>query len=239
MQELIAPHDIIFFGRKWDQLGRKMDLIDSISSITGIAVEPLLSIRSVFRESIACRMSWAARRRTTRIEDVAYSLLGIFGVHMPLLYGEGNHAFIRLQEEIMKVSDDQTVLAWGFERLEAEDYQDDSEIDREEDQVEDKDDDEDEDFADVGVFANSPRSFRNSASLVPISHDKVSPFSMTNTGLQITLPITEYMVATVGILSAECNLESHRNCYLGMLLSDVGDKKDSLFNNRFKRKGTR
>ncbi|KAF2187170.1 HET-domain-containing protein, partial [Zopfia rhizophila CBS 207.26] len=111
LQELIAPHDVIFYGHKWDQLGRKKDLIDSISSITGIAAESLLSIHSVFRESIACRMSWAAHRRTMRIEDEAYSLLGIFGVHMPLLYGEGNHAFIRLQEEIMKVSDDQTILA--------------------------------------------------------------------------------------------------------------------------------
>lgn len=57
-------------------------------------------------------MSWARNRQTTRTEDIAYCLLGIFDVHMPLLYGEGEKAFVRLQEEIMKHSDDQTLFAW-------------------------------------------------------------------------------------------------------------------------------
>lgn len=60
-------------------------------------------------------MSWASERETTRIEDIAYSLLGIFDVNMPLLYGEGNKAFVRLQEEIMKSSNDQTLFAWHNE----------------------------------------------------------------------------------------------------------------------------
>jgi hypothetical protein len=51
-------------------------------------------------------MSWAARREISRVEDRAYCLIGIFGIPMPLLYGEGERAFVRLQEEIMKVSDD-------------------------------------------------------------------------------------------------------------------------------------
>jgi len=63
--------------------------------------------------SIAERMSWAAARQTTRIEDQAYCLLGLFGVHMPLLYGEGSRAFIRLQEEIIKISDDQSIFAFA------------------------------------------------------------------------------------------------------------------------------
>lgn len=57
-------------------------------------------------------MKWASRRRTTRIEDEAYCLLGLFGVSMPLLYGEGRKAFRRLQEEILKVSDDESIFAW-------------------------------------------------------------------------------------------------------------------------------
>jgi len=57
-------------------------------------------------------MSWAARRQTTRPEDVSYCLLGIFNVNMPLLYGEGAMAFRRLQEEIARSSHDQTLLAW-------------------------------------------------------------------------------------------------------------------------------
>ncbi|PNP44219.1 hypothetical protein THARTR1_11110 [Trichoderma harzianum] len=64
--------------------------------------------------SVAQRMSWASNRTTTREEDVAYCLLGIFDVNMPLLYGEGHKAFQRLQEEIIKRSDDQSILAWGF-----------------------------------------------------------------------------------------------------------------------------
>ncbi|KAK2473493.1 hypothetical protein H9L39_15668 [Fusarium oxysporum f. sp. albedinis] len=62
--------------------------------------------------SIAQRMSWAADRVTTRKEDGAYSLMGIFGINMPLLYGEGDKAFYRLQEEIMGVPDDHSLFAW-------------------------------------------------------------------------------------------------------------------------------
>jgi hypothetical protein len=57
-------------------------------------------------------MSWASERKTTRKEDEAYCLMGIFGVNMPLLYGEGHRAFHRLQEEIMKIHDDYTLFAW-------------------------------------------------------------------------------------------------------------------------------
>src|SRR5436305_4871678 len=57
-------------------------------------------------------MSWASKRQTTRVEDMAYCLMGLFGVNMPMLYGEGERAFGRLQEEIMKTSDDHTLFAW-------------------------------------------------------------------------------------------------------------------------------
>ena len=62
--------------------------------------------------SVAQKMSWASRRTTTRLEDVAYSLMGIFDVNMPLLYGEGQKAFMRLQHEIVRVSDDESIFAW-------------------------------------------------------------------------------------------------------------------------------
>lgn len=58
-------------------------------------------------------MSWMARRQTTRIEDLAYSLMGIFDVNIPLLYGEGEKAFVRLQEEIVKDDVDHTLFAWN------------------------------------------------------------------------------------------------------------------------------
>jgi hypothetical protein len=67
----------------------------------------------VFDCSVAERMSWAAKRRTKRVEDNAYSLFGLFQVNMPMLYGEGDKAFHRLQEEILKISDDPTIFAWS------------------------------------------------------------------------------------------------------------------------------
>ena len=58
-------------------------------------------------------MSWAAKRKTKRDEDLAYCLLGIFGVAMPMVYGEGcEQAFFRLQEQIMRTSRDDSILAW-------------------------------------------------------------------------------------------------------------------------------
>jgi len=62
-------------------------------------------------------MSWASKRQTTRIEDQAYSLMGLFGVNMPLLYGEGTKAFFRLQLEIQKNTDDESLYAWTEKSL--------------------------------------------------------------------------------------------------------------------------
>lgn len=61
-------------------------------------------------------MDWAATRKTTMIEDEAYCLLGIFGINMPLLYGEGRNAFFRLQKELIQHSDDQSIFAWACKR---------------------------------------------------------------------------------------------------------------------------
>ncbi|KAK5161406.1 hypothetical protein LTS14_001202 [Recurvomyces mirabilis] len=68
--------------------------------------------RSPSMFSIAARMSWASGRDATRVEDVAYSLLGLFGINMPLLYGEGENAFNRLQQEIIRSSSDESIFAW-------------------------------------------------------------------------------------------------------------------------------
>jgi hypothetical protein len=113
LQELIAPVKVWFYNSDWNYLGSKRGLREEIQQITNIETQVLET--GVFTTvSIARRMSWAARRRTTRIEDQAYALMGIFDVNMPLLYGEGEKAFIRLQEEIMKTSDDQSIFAWGL-----------------------------------------------------------------------------------------------------------------------------
>lgn len=113
LQELIAPANIVFYSRDWHTLGTKTTLHQSISHITGIERE-YLDGKNLHTASVAKRMSWAANRETTRDEDIAYCLLGIFDVNMPLLYGEGTRAFQRLQNEIMKMYPrDQTLFAWG------------------------------------------------------------------------------------------------------------------------------
>jgi hypothetical protein len=85
--------------------------VTTLSKITNIPSSILLG-GSLDDQSVAQRMSWAATRETTQVEDRAYSLLGIFGIHMPLLYDEGIKAFTRLQEEILKTSDDHTIFTW-------------------------------------------------------------------------------------------------------------------------------
>jgi hypothetical protein len=110
LQELIAPRNVKFFTSNWELIGTKESLSSSIASITGIDVETLLDPSSLSSASVARKLSWAAERQTTRTEDVAYCLMGIFDVNMPLLYGEGEKAFIRLQEEIIKENDDQSLL---------------------------------------------------------------------------------------------------------------------------------
>lgn len=116
LQELVAPDDVHFFNQAWDHIGTKRTLTGELSRITKIPdcilTDGLSSWR--LRPSVAQIMSWAANRRTTRIEDRAYSLLGMLGVHMPMLYGEGKHAFRRLQEEIIRRLNDQTIFAWGW-----------------------------------------------------------------------------------------------------------------------------
>ena len=111
LQELLAPRRLELYSRNWSYLGSAKYLIEIITSITSIKASVIEHEDSVSSCSVACRMSWAARCRTTRIEDEAYCLLGLFGINMPLLYGEGEKAFLRLQKEIIQVTDDQTILA--------------------------------------------------------------------------------------------------------------------------------
>ena len=95
LQELIAPNDVVFFDREWHEIGHATDLSEEIHQATGIEAR----YRNFPQQaSIAMKMSWAAKRETTKGEDLAYSLLGLFNVNMPLLYGEGaQKAFLRLQ----------------------------------------------------------------------------------------------------------------------------------------------
>lgn len=113
LQELLAPHCVVFVTREWEVIGHKspdnhscilasVNLNRTISEITGISQDVLWGFESQ-RDTIGkeMKMAWAANRRTTKAEDVAYCLLGIFGIHMALIYGEGEHnARKRLEQEI-------------------------------------------------------------------------------------------------------------------------------------------
>ncbi|RPD53413.1 HET-domain-containing protein [Lentinus tigrinus ALCF2SS1-7] len=113
LQELIAPRFLLFMSADWTPLGTKALLAEDIQGITGIDAEVLTFSKDVMAVSVARRMSWASRRQTTRPEDEAYCLMGIFGINMATLYGEGTDAFRRLQEEIMRSCSDQSLFAWG------------------------------------------------------------------------------------------------------------------------------
>ncbi|KAF2971282.1 hypothetical protein GQX73_g2270 [Xylaria multiplex] len=112
LQELIAPQQVYFYNREWAPLGNKMLFARLLYDITKIETTFLTKETSIRTASVAKRMSWAAFREATREEDRAYSLLGIFGVNMPLIYGERSNSFIRLQEEILKEIDDHSIFAW-------------------------------------------------------------------------------------------------------------------------------
>ncbi|EJF59847.1 HET-domain-containing protein, partial [Dichomitus squalens LYAD-421 SS1] len=112
LQELIAPFNMIFLSDDWNAIGTKVTLIIPIEEVTGIPAEALLHTKSLDDYSVAQRLSWAATLETTRVEDQAYSLLGIFDINMPTLYGEGERAFRRLQEEIVRHVPDQSLFAW-------------------------------------------------------------------------------------------------------------------------------
>ncbi|KAH9848554.1 heterokaryon incompatibility protein-domain-containing protein [Lenzites betulinus] len=116
LQELVAPPYVVFLAWDWSFLGTKTALASTLEKITRVDTAILLGLKPVESASVAKRMSWAAGRETTRVEDRAYSLLGIFGVHLSPIYGEGTNAFLRLQEEIIKYIPDQSIFAWGASR---------------------------------------------------------------------------------------------------------------------------
>ncbi|KAL0934021.1 het domain protein [Colletotrichum truncatum] len=118
LQELIAPRSVEFYARDWSFINTKQaddsSFCHILAQITGVNESVLAGETLLSDISVANKMRWAASRETTRPEDMAYCLLGIFDVNMPLLYGEGMRAFVRLQEEILKESDDQSLFLWDF-----------------------------------------------------------------------------------------------------------------------------
>lgn len=193
LQELLAPFSVVFCTSSWEPFGHKcfhglgfctfctrrspdedraseastpagLSLNDDISTTTGIDAEYLSNPPLIVNASVACKMSWAARRTTTRKEDVAYSLLGLFDVNLPLLYGEGNKAFLRLQEELLRRSNDHSIFAW-------------SNIDQ--------------DWPSDGMLAPTPAYFGRSGKVVKIRKASDMRYALSNEGLEITVSATK------------------------------------------------
>ncbi|OHW89484.1 HET domain containing protein [Colletotrichum incanum] len=112
LQELLAPPLVEFYTADWSYIGTREDLADILEEQTNISKDALKS-SALAAFSVRTKMRWAAARQTTRVEDIAYCLLGIFDINMPLLYGEGSRAFRRLQEEILKTTEDYSILIWS------------------------------------------------------------------------------------------------------------------------------
>lgn len=110
LQELLAPNVLEFLDCEWNVIGSRDDWAIEIEKATGIQRQHLTEFRYC---CLATKLSWAANRQTTRIEDQSYSLLGLLGVHMPLIYGEGEKAFIRLQHELIRTYNDESIFVWN------------------------------------------------------------------------------------------------------------------------------
>ncbi|KAH3915831.1 hypothetical protein HBI56_041350 [Parastagonospora nodorum] len=162
LQELIAPKDVTFYSVNWSNIGGKTQFASEISKHCGIS-KNVLGGGPLGDKSIAQRMRWAAGRKTSRVEDIAYSLLGIFDVNMPLLYGEGKKAFVRLQKEIIKTSFDHTIFCWQDQNASRNSFR--------------------------SLLARSPAEFNTGRRIYFVPGQTGVPFLFTNRGLQISLPL--------------------------------------------------
>ncbi|KAK1486997.1 HET domain-containing protein [Colletotrichum abscissum] len=191
--ELIAPGKMEFYDKNWNAIGSRFNLSRQIQMRTSVNAE-ILRHNSSTHESIqdllagipvGRRMSWAADRKAKKEKDRAYSLLGIFGVSMPLRYGEGNRAFIRLQEEIIKETNDMSLFAWCDSTVTC---------------IDDL-----EEFR--GILTTTPDHFRDCCNLTSLSDPRRGPeFSMTNKGCRkIEGSIHEFQ----GILLYQLSNESY------------------------------
>ncbi|KAK7439048.1 hypothetical protein VKT23_014922 [Stygiomarasmius scandens] len=223
LQELIAPVYIVFLDNNWTEIGTRWSLRDAISAVTAIPVK-LFESCDLSQYSIAQKMSWAAFRETTRPEDQAYCLMGIFGVCMPPIYGEGGEkAFMRLQQEIIKISDDRSIFAWVSDSKEYEVFC--------------------SEFGSPqelrarlarnpamgrGLLARSPVEFRASGGVGVSQTNSIginSSFSFTNNGLRIHLLIVPTGDPRLGedtgvyLASLNCRSDGHE-CYIYVLKTD-------------------
>jgi len=211
LQELIASTRMEFFDRDWNSIGWKGDLEGVLSDITNVDVAILKDSSGLHSIPVARKMSWAVGRQTTRVEDRAYSLLGIFDTNLPLLYGEGSKAFQRLQHQIANENNDLSLFAWQHDDVPG------TESPR---------------FS--GIFARSPDEFRHCATLKKHAgqFQDARGFAITNSGLRMEHTLHRlftkfYLPHNELLLSLDCVETSARTAnktaWLGVRLTRVGN----------------
>ncbi|OBS24588.1 hypothetical protein FPOA_05130 [Fusarium poae] len=203
LQELLAPKALIFFAKDWSVFGTRDSLSEKIFEITKIKRDRTGD--NIHQVSVSERMSWVSHRETTRVEDIAYCMLGIFDINMPLLYGEGNKAFIRLQEEIIRVSNDQSIFCWDWNRDHVPENW-------------------------PSMLSPSPKTFENSGSYYrpPWANDSLS-YTTSNSGLSISLKLlTIAYTRTLWPTTAYRSFDSKGCRYLAVLDVACHDTKQHV-----------
>ncbi|KAI1317574.1 heterokaryon incompatibility protein-domain-containing protein [Xylariaceae sp. FL0255] len=217
LQELLAPGNVDFFDKDWRDGGSRVDLATAISA--------KYNIRSIFMTgqllptfaASAEKMSWLSTRQTTKVEDMAYCMLGLFEINMPLLYGEGPRAFVRLQEEIIKVSDDHSIFCWTWN---------------------------DVPLGWTSLLAPSPKQFADSSRYRDIQSQDAGygqpsiqvgdwelissrkrPYAMTNRGLSVQLPVVYTLTYRFVILNVNVEGEP-KNMHACLPISDFDPLRD-------------
>ncbi len=206
LQELIAPKRVYFFDRHWNKRGAKEDLVEELSQITKISKRILAHEQPLSTIAVAQKLSWAASRTTTRVEDQAYCLLGIFDVNMPLLYGEEDKAFRRLQYEIIGRTADLSIFAWCLPPPAVVS---------------------DQERVYCGILAASPAVFAGCTTLSKIPHRMHREFSVSSTGIRTQIHILSYPVpekrgAYIYVLPLDCVSLSNPDISLGIRLRKCG-----------------
>ncbi|KAL1949832.1 hypothetical protein VTO73DRAFT_8713 [Trametes versicolor] len=212
LQELLAPACVIFLSKTWHTLGSKHSLVGALAEVSRIKRDVLTRSRLDWLEgvSVAERMSWAAHRRTTRVEDRAYSLMGIFGINMPTIYGEGPRAFMRLQEEILQRIPDQSIFAWGRIHPDLEDVVKGLQVTHVAPGTESVDDSAQEAQTRLeDLLAPSPAEFAYSAGIKALSmqdlatkfgvRGRVPQYTLTSYGMLVQLPLSPNLIGADGV----------------------------------------
>jgi hypothetical protein len=215
LQELISPLSVIFFNKNWGEIGTKDSMKSQICNTTKINEEVLADAHAMHGLSVAQKMSWASKRETTREEDIAYCLLGIFGVSMPMLYGEGDYAFIRLQEEIIKNTNDHTIFAWT----------DNSPINNTNYRRNDQTIPSWTNDSYYNILASNPAFFSYSENIVQLEKLSASPFFMTNKGISPKLPFKRWENSTFCVAVLNCQDNSEVKCF-GIQLERLSETAD-------------